>query len=389
MKRLLIAGGRVFTPITVFRSGNVLVEDGRITCVSDMADVSMAGADVVIHAEGLLVAPGFIDLQVNGGFGHDFTLAPESIPDVAAGLPQFGVTAFLPTIITAPLEIYKRALEVIAGPADGAQPLGLHFEGPFLNPERAGAHDRRFLLAPDERVLHQWEPLERVRMVTLAPELPGAGELIHRLRHAGAAVALGHSQATYAEAKAAFDAGARFVTHLFNAVRPFHHREPGLLGAALDDPRVRVGLIVDGVHVHPAAVRLVWNVKPPKLVALVTDAMAAVGDASPAERYGAVVVDREAGTAKLPDGTLAGSILTMDQALRNLMRMTECSPSEALQCVSSTPAAAVGWGGRKGRLLRGYDADIVLLTPDFRVLGTIIAGELVYWAGEPERVRRE
>lgn len=388
MKRLLITGGRVFTPITVLRVGSVLVEGGRIERVSDMPAASWAGADTVINAEDLLVAPGFVDLQINGAFGYDFTQAPESIPEVAARLPQFGVTAFLPTIISAPLETYKRALEVITAPAGGAQPLGLHFEGPFLNPERAGAHDRRHLLLPDARIVQQWEPLARVRMVTLAPELPGALELIEQLRRAGVTVALGHSQATYAEAKAAFDAGARFVTHLFNAMRPLHHREPGLPGAALEDPRVRVGLIVDGVHLHPAAVRMVWNLKPPKLIALVTDAMAAAGDAPSTARYGEIVVDREAGTARLPDGTLAGSILTMDQALRNLVQMTECSPSEALQCVSTTPAAAVGWGGRKGWLRRGYDADIVLLTPEFQVVGTIIAGELVYWAGEPERLRR-
>ncbi|MGC8825786.1 MAG: N-acetylglucosamine-6-phosphate deacetylase [Anaerolineae bacterium] len=388
MKRLLITGGRVFTPITVLRVGSVLVEDGRIERVSDMLAASWAGADTVINAEDLLVAPGFVDLQVNGGFGYDFTQAPESIPEVAARLPQFGVTAFLPTIISAPLETYKRALEAITAPAGGARPLELHFEGPFLNPERAGAHDRRLLLLPDARILQQWEPLERVRMVTLAPELPGALELIGQLRKAGVAVALGHSQAAYAEAKAAFDAGARFVTHLFNAMRPLHHREPGLPGAALEDPRVRVGLIVDGVHLHPAVVRMVWNLKPPKLIALVTDAMAAAGDAPSTARYGEIVVDREAGTARLPDGTLAGSILTMDQALRSLVQMTECSPSEALQCVSTTPAAAVGWGGRKGWLRRGCDADIVLLTPEFRVVGTIIAGELVYWAGEPERLHR-
>lgn len=386
MRRLLITGGRVFTPITVLRTGSVLVEDGRIVRVSDMPAASTAGADTIINAEGLLVAPGFVDLQINGGFGYDFTLAPESIPEVAARLPQFGVTAFLPTIISAPLETYKRALAVIRAPAGGAQPLGLHFEGPFLNPERAGAHDRRFLLLPDARIVQEWEPLERVRMVTLASELPGALELIEQLRKAGVTVALGHSLATYAEAKAAFDAGARFVTHLCNAMRPLHHREPGLAGAALEDPRVRLSLIVDGVHLHPAAVRMVWNLKLPKLIALVTDAIAAAGDVPSADRYGAVVVDREAGTARLPDGTLAGSILTMDQALRNLVQMTECSPSEAFQCASTTPAAVIGWGGRKGWLKRGYDADIVLLTPEFRVVGTIIAGELVYWAGEPERL---
>jgi N-acetylglucosamine-6-phosphate deacetylase len=388
MKRLLITAGRVFTPITVLRVGSVLVEDGRIERVFDTPAASWAGADTIINAEGLLVAPGFVDLQINGGFGYDFTQAPESIPEVAARLPRFGVTAFLPTIISAPLETYKRALDAITAPAGGARPLGLHFEGPFLNPERAGAHDRQFLLLPDARIVQQWASLERVRMVTLAPELPGALELIERLRRAGVTAALGHSQATYAEAKAAFDAGARFVTHLFNAMRPLHHREPGLAGAALEDPRVRVSLIADGVHLHPAAVRMVWNLKPPKLIALVTDAMAAAGDAPSTGRYGEIVVDREAGTARLPDGTLAGSILTMDQALRNLIQMTECSPSEALQCVSTTPAAVIGWGGRKGWLRRGYDADIVLLTPELQVVGTIIAGELVYWAGEPERLRR-
>lgn len=388
MRRLLINGGRIFTPITVLRTGSVLVEDGRIAHVSDMPAAPTAGADMILNAEGLLVAPGFVDLQINGGFGYDFTQAPESIPAVAARLPQFGVTAFLPTIISAPLETYKRALSVIRVPASGAQPLGLHFEGPFLNPERAGAHDRQYLLAPDARIVQEWAPLERVRIVTLAPELPGALELIGKLQKAGVTVALGHTQAAYAEAKAAFDAGARFITHLFNAMRPLHHREPGLIGAALEDPRVRLSLIVDGVHLHPAAVRMVWNLKLPKLIALVTDAIATAGNIHPTERYGAIVVDREAGTARLPDGTLAGSILTMDQALRNLVQMTECSPSEALQCVSTTPAAVVGWGGRKGWLKRGYDADIVLLTPKLRVVGTIIAGELVYWAGEPERLQQ-
>ena len=375
---IYIKNAIVYSPQQRIENAAVLVSGGRIAAVGDVACPPDA---LAIDADGLLLVPGFIDLQFNGGFGHDFTADPTTIWQVAEGLPRWGVTAFLPTIITSPLERIGAAQQVVLQqPAGfrGAIPLGLHVEGPFLNPQKKGAHNPAYLRNPSLDAVVGWSPQTGVRLVTLAPELPGALPVIEGLVDRGVLVSCGHSTATYDEAAAAFDAGARYGTHLFNAMPALHHREPALPGALLTDPRPMVGLIADGIHTHPAVVSLVWQALGPERLNLVTDAMAALGMGPGTHLLGDFDVIVDDSSARLADGTLAGSILAMDQAVRNLIRFTGCSLPESLATVTTTPARALGLDGERGQIAPGYVADLVLLTPDLEVRGTVVGGELVY-----------
>jgi N-acetylglucosamine-6-phosphate deacetylase len=330
----------------------------------------------------LIAAPGYIDLQLNGAFGFDFTAEPGSIWEVAARLPRYGVTAFLPTIITAPLETAARAQDALRrGPPAGfagALPLGLHLEGPFLNPARRGAHNPEHLRLPSLEAVETWSPGDGVRLVTLAPELPGALAVTRRLRERGVVVSAGHSLATLAEARAGFEAGITAGTHLFNAMPPLDHREPGLAGALLADPRATFGLIADGVHVHPAMAALAWRAGGPNRLALVTDAMAALGRPPGDYRLGDRMVRVDETSARLADGRLAGSILSLDQAVRNLIRFTGCAPAEAIRAATEAPARLLGLPGERGRIAPGAVADLVLLTPELQVAATLVAGEVLW-----------
>jgi len=379
---LYIHHATIFTPHRRIDDGALLIEDAHIAAVGTVDEVAPPPGSRAIDATGLVLVPGFIDLQINGGFGHDFTADPTTIWSVARRLPRYGVTSFLPTIITSPPETLTAAQNVLEQPppADyaGAIPLGLHIEGPFLNPKKKGAHNPAYLRLPQLAAADGWSSVRRVRLVTLAPELPGALDVIAALVERGIVVGVGHSMATYAEARAGFEAGARYGTHLFNAMPPLRHREPGLIGALLTEPRATVGLIVDGIHVHPAVVNLVWRAVGGARLNLVTDAMAALG--MPPGRFllGELEVIVDETGARLPDGTLAGSILSLDAAVWNLMRFTGCSLGEALPTVTTTPAALLGLSDQIGRLIPGSAADLVLLTPDFNVVMTIVHGNPVY-----------
>ena len=283
-----------------------------------------------------------IDLQVNGAGGHDLTEAPERLWDVAAALPRFGVTAFLPTLVSPSWAIVDRAQAALAGGPppgfDGASPLGWHVEGPFLNPARAGAHDPAALLPPALEPIRDWSPTTGVRMVTLAPELPGALDVVRVLTGNGVVVSAGHSEATWDEASAGFEAGIRAVTHLFNAMGPLGHREPGLAGAALADERVTIGLIPDGLHVHPGVVRLVRRMVGPDRLAVVSDAIAALGMPPGRHSLAGRMVDCDETSARLPDGVLAGSVIGLEQGVANLARFCGCSLDEARLATTLVPA---------------------------------------------------
>jgi N-acetylglucosamine-6-phosphate deacetylase len=378
---LYIHGATILTPDQRLESGALLADGPHIVQLGSAEEVMPPSAAHVIDATGLLLVPGFIDLQINGGFGHDFTADPTSIWTVAAGLPRYGVTAFMPTIVTSPLETIATAQQVLArgapGGRNGAAPLGLHVEGPFLNPDKKGAHNPAYLRLPDLKAVADWSPEQGVRLVTLAPELPGALDVVAALAARGVVVSAGHSLASYAQAQAAFKAGVTYGTHLFNTMPPLRHREPGLIGALLQETRARVGLIPDGIHVHPAVVSLVWKATGPRRLTLVSDAMAAMG--MPPGRYqiGNLVVIVDETSSRLVDGTLAGSILTLDAALRNLIAFTGCSLAAALATITTTPAALLGLSHRRGRVAPGFTADLALLTPDLRVAKTIVGGQLV------------
>lgn len=379
-RAMLIVNATILTPYTQISGGYVHTHDGRVTAVGSMAQLERIAGEAVFDAQGHILAPGFVDLQINGAFGYDFTESPSSIWSVAARLPRYGVTSFLPTIITSPLATIEAAQQALQqAPTDfrGAHPLGLHLEGPFLNPAKKGAHNPAHLLLPGSAFFPDWSPASGVRLVTVAPELPGALDLIRHLVANDVVVSAGHSMASFTEANAAFAAGLRYGTHLFNAMPPLHHRDPGLIAALLADERASVGIIADGVHVHPALVDLAWRLLGAQRLTLVSDAMAALGAPPGVYRLGDQPVRVEGQQATLSDGTLAGSILSLDEAIRNLTGMTTCSLPAALQTVTSTPARLLGLP-HKGAIAPGADADIVLLTPDLHVAATFVGGRLVY-----------
>jgi N-acetylglucosamine-6-phosphate deacetylase len=380
---LCISGATLLTPATRIDDGVVVIKDGRITAAGRRDEVEVPDDAETVDGTGLALAPGFIDLQINGAFGNDFTDDPGSIWEVAGQLPRYGVTAFLPTIVSSPAEYIRDAQAVLRdGPPDGfagAQPLGLHLEGPFINAAKKGAHNQAFIRQLEFDDIADWSPSSGVRLVTLAPELPEAHWFIQTLDARGIVVSAGHSLASYEEAKAGIAAGVRYATHLFNAMPPLHHREPGLVGAALADERVTIGLIADGVHVHPSLVKAVWLVAADNRLNLVTDAMAGMGMPPGNYRLGDLEVTVGEDTCRLDDGTLAGCIVPLDACLRNLMAYTGCDSGDALRTVASTPAALLR--ERKGLIAAGYDADLVLLDEEFQVVATIAGGRVVYWRG--------
>ncbi|MEA2675196.1 MAG: N-acetylglucosamine-6-phosphate deacetylase [Chloroflexota bacterium] len=287
-----------------------------------------------------------LDMQVNGAGGFDLTEEPESVWRVGSVLARFGTTAFLPTLVSPSWAIVERAQAALAGgpPAGyvGADPLGWHVEGPFLNPARAGAHDPASLQPPDVGAVRDWSPASGIRMVTLAPELWGALDVVRVLVDHGVVVSAGHSAATFDEAVAGFDAGIRAATHLFNAMAPLDHREPGIVGAALTDPRVAIGLIPDGLHVHPAIVALVRRAVGGDRLAIVTDAIAALGMPPGTHRLAGRLVDCDETSARLPNGVLAGSVLGLDQAVRNLATFAGIDAADAMRAVTDVPARLLG-----------------------------------------------
>lgn len=352
----------------------VTVRDGLITAVGGEID------EDVVDVSGLSMSPGLIDLQINGAYGDDFTSDPASMWRVGARLPEQGVTAFLPTIITSTPEAIEAAIGALAGrPAAyrGAEPLGLHLEGPMLAAQRSGVHDGSLIRLPSATLIEGWTSERGVLLVTLAPELPGAEAAVKTLLEAGVTVSAGHSAADYDQAMEGFRWGITAVTHLFNAMEPFHHRAPALIGATLETSDVTAGLIVDGIHAHPAAVRTAWNVLGPHRLALVTDAMAAAGLGDGSYEIGSISVDVADGRCTESSGRLAGSALTLDLAVRNLIEYTGCLPAEAAAAASSVPARVLGLPDR-GRVLVGARADLTLFDQSMQVAATIVAGDIVW-----------
>jgi N-acetylglucosamine-6-phosphate deacetylase len=291
---------------------------------------------------GGVLAPALCDLQVNGAGGHEVTGGHAALDAIDALQLAHGVTSYLPTLISPDDDTAQRVLEEIAERvADPSSPVaGAHLEGPFISPEHRGVHPRERLRLPEDGV-PAWIEHPAVRVVTLAPELPGALELIARLRARGIAVALGHSGAGADAARAGFDAGARLVTHVFDAMPPLHHRAPGLAGAALVDERVWVPAIADGVHVHPLVLELVRRAAGRRAL-LVTDATPAADAPAGRHRMAGIEIAAAGGAARTPNGTLAGSTLTLDRAMRNWTAMTEATLAEALHAAGEGPRAAAG-----------------------------------------------
>jgi N-acetylglucosamine-6-phosphate deacetylase len=340
-----------------------------------------AAAQEEIDAAGLIVSPGWIDLQINGGFGLDFTTDPASVWDVATKLPRFGITGFLPTIITAPAETYQTAIATLkSGPPEGwrgARPFGWHFEGPFLNPAKKGAHNPAFLLPPEIDFVQDWKRENGVRLVTMAPELPGAMAVAARLTAHGVVLSIGHSTASLEQASQAADGGFRAATHLFNAMPPLDHRAPGLVGQVLLDERISAGLIADGLHVHPTLVEMIWRLKGPDKILLVSDATGYVG--SPPGKYvqGGLEIFVDERSARLADGTLAGSMLRLDQALRNVMRFTGAPLEQVLPALGASQARLLSLAPY-GDIRPGFKADLTFLNDAGGLEMTMVGGKLLF-----------
>ncbi len=379
---MILTATQVVTPARILAPGWLLLDGDRISEVGEGAPPRAPDGDLVLDLGSATVVPGFVDLHVHGGGGASFESGtPDAADVVAATHLAHGTTSMAASLVTDTRDRMVDAVRELALLVQDGRLAGVHLEGPWLSPQRSGAHQPGSLASPDpasvDALLAAGDGA--VRMVTLAPELPGGIDAVRRLVDAGVLAAIGHTDATYDEARAALDAGARLGTHLFNAMRPLHHRDPGPVGALLDSP-VDVELIADGVHLHPALLRTVFAAKPGRCI-LVTDAMAAAGAPDGDYALGQMAVEVRDGVARLAngsgDGAIAGSTLTMDAAVRYAVRTAGLPLLDVVHAASTAPARA--WGlGDVGALEAGRRADLVVLDDDLGVVRVMRSGA---WVG--------
>jgi len=383
---LAFTAERLLTSTDAVEHPLLLVEQGRVVDISSRSSRRVpAGVSTADFGQSV-IAPGYVDLHIHGSAGYDvMDDTVEALPAIEQLLARHGVTSYFPTTVTAPMDTTLHALERLANAiekrernnGDGkfrALPLGIHLEGPFISHARRGVHPQENLLAPTLPLFEQfWQAARgRIRMMTIAPELEDATEVIAEAARRGVCVSLGHSDADFAAAERGIAAGARHATHTFNAMRPLDHRSPGILGAVLTDHRVSADIIADGVHLDPAIVKLFADAKGATQTVLITDAISATGMPEGRYRLGSFEVDVRDGKCMV-DGKLAGSVLTMDRAVRNLARFADWDLSLAVAAASQNPAR-VARIANKGVLAVGADADFVVLNSEGEVLRTFVGG---------------
>ena len=386
-KRIIIMNGTIITPFHLVSAKAIIVEKGRIREIVNKEEISSAtltGAKV-IEGKDKFIVPGYIDIHVHGGGGSDVMDGDyEAINQIAIAHSHFGTTSFLPTTMTMSKDKIIRSLrsicEAVKKGTAGAEILGIHMEGPYINPEKKGAQKEDDIkkISIEEFLEFNQASGNLIRLVTIAPEMPGAIGLIKYLYKQGIIASVGHTNATYVQTQAGIQAGLSHVTHTFDAMRGLHHREPGVVGAALTSPELTVEIIADGVHIHPIVLKILTKIKEGEKVVLITDAMRAAGLKEGTYDLGGQEVIVNKGQARLKDGTLAGSVLTMDKAVKNMVNKIGIQLPKAIQMASYNPAKSIGIDDKKGSLEPGKDADIVILNKNLETELTIVAGKIVY-----------
>ncbi|MEC0228116.1 N-acetylglucosamine-6-phosphate deacetylase [Paenibacillus alba] len=386
MSERVITGAKIVTEQGIIEHGFIHIQDGVIASVGEMSawDSRAVSPDaVLLDAQGSWLLPGFIDVHVHGGYGADFMDAsPETLDTITRFHALHGTTGMLATTMTATREDIDRVLgevdRYIQQPMPYAQLLGVHMEGPFISPKWAGAQDPKLMVTPQLPWLEDWNERypQLVKQLTLAPEREGGLALIAWLRDHGIVAACGHTDATYADIQSAVREGLSHAVHTFNAMKPLHHREPGTVGAVLTDPRISAEIIADGHHVHPAAIRLLTMVKQPHGLLLITDAMSAAGLGDGEYELGGQAVTVQSGVARLTEGVgaLAGSTLTMIEALRFMVREVGVSVEEASRYASGNPARLLGLASTHGSIAQGKQADLLLVSPELAIEQVWIRG---------------
>lgn len=366
-------------------NGLIVVGNGTISYAGKADAYGKALPDHVVTVEDGWICPGFVDMHMHGIDGYDtMDGTPESLQAISTALARHGVTSFLATTMTAPYDQLEKVLVNIAQNSreglPGAQAIGIHLEGPWINPRYKGAQKEENIAIPKLDAVQKLYGLSEglIKVVTIAPEQPEALEAIAWLKERDVIVSAGHTGATFAQATEAVDAGVRHFTHCFNAMTGLHHREPGVVGAAMYHEQMSTELIADGIHVHPAVMKILYRVKTAERLALVSDSMRAAAMGEGTYDLGGQEVHVQDNQAKLADGTLAGSILTLNRAVGNMVTLSGVSLPDAVEMASLTPASILGIGERKGRLAAGYDADITVLNSQFVVTMTFVAGKEVY-----------
>ena len=387
MSATAIYASRILTPQEELRDCVIVVEAGRITGIGHRDEVHIPPGAKDYVASGMTVVPGFVDVHIHGAGGHDVMEAEAAALDkITATVARFGTTSIVATTVTAPIEATCHSLEGIAAyirahesTADnarfGADILGIHLEGPFINPERRGVHPTASILAPSVESFEKFRAAagNLIKLITIAPEMPDALKLIAAAVADGVVVGLGHTDADYAQARAAIQAGARHAVHVYNAMRPFTHRDPGVISAVLTDADVTAEIIADGVHVAGPAIQVLLGTKGFDTVLLVSDGTAATGMRDGTFKLGGFEVQVRDGVVRNSEGKLAGSTLTIDRAIRYLVDLG-VPAVDAIRMATILPARRLGLAGKKGIIAVGADADLVVLTPDLHVAGVMTRG---------------
>jgi N-acetylglucosamine-6-phosphate deacetylase len=360
---IAIRAGQILTPLESISPGLLFVEAGLIKEVTGDLDRDLSGVEV-IDASDQILAPGLIDLHTHGIAGMQGVDGnPEDYARMSEKYARHGVTSFLATICGTRPAIEAGIQAVLKSEVDGAEIIGIHLEGPFINPARKGAFPLETIVPPDISLLEHYLDLAEgaIRLITLAPELEHALELVRFAQQNGVVCSAGHTQATWDQMMEAIQAGVSHVTHTYNGMAPLNHRDPGILGAALVDDRLTVEIIADGIHVHPAALKLLFRCKPVNRVVVISDSIGAAGLPDGVYTFEGLEVTIANQSARLKDGTLAGSVTTLEKELANLVFLAELPLADALRIASLNPATEAGAHNRKGLLKAGMDADLVCL----------------------------